>query len=196
MGINLQKGQRISLKKEAPNLTKLMCGLGWDVNQKKGGWFSRSADFDLDAFVICVDDQEKLTSKSDIVYFGNLRHSSNAINHLGDNLTGDGDGDDEQIVVDLPQIPERIAKLLFLINIYDSQKRKQELSQVDNAFVRLVDLSNNKEIARYKLSGSQYQNYNGLILGEVYRHEGEWKMAAIGDPFSARNIKEIANKYT
>ena len=196
MGINLQKGQRISLKKEAPNLTKLMCGLGWDVNQKKGGWFSRSADFDLDAFVICVDDQEKLTSKSDIVYFGNLRHSSNAITHLGDNLTGDGDGDDEQIVVDLPQIPERIAKLLFLINIYDSQKRKQELSQVDNAFVRLVDLSNNKEIARYKLSGSQYQNYNGLILGEVYRHEGEWKMAAIGDPFSARNIKEIANKYT
>lgn len=196
MGINLQKGQRISLKKEAPNLTRLMCGLGWDVNQKKGGWFSRSADFDLDAFVICVDDRGKLTSKSDIVYFGNLRHSSNAITHMGDNLTGDGDGDDEQIVVDLPQVPERINKLLFLINIYDSQKRKQDLAQVDNAFVRLVDVSNNKEIARYKLSGSQYQNSNGLILGEVYRHENEWKMAAIGNPFNARNIKEISQQYT
>lgn len=195
MAINLQKGQRISLKKEAPNLTRLMCGLGWDVAKKSGGWFSSSPSFDLDSFVICLEENQKLTNKSDIVYFGNLRHSSGAITHLGDNLTGDGYGDDEQIIVDLPKVPDRLDKLLFIVNIYDSKKRKQELSQVNNAFVRLVDLTTNKEIARYQLSGNQYQNKNGLILGEVYRHNGEWKMAAIGDAFDAQGIGEIAQRY-
>lgn len=195
MAINLQKGQRISLKKEAPNLTRLMCGLGWDVAKKSGGWFSSSPSFDLDAFVICLEENQKLTNQSDIVYFGNLRHSSGAITHLGDNLTGDGYGDDEQIIVDLPKVPDRLDKLLFIVNIYDSKKRKQELSQVNNAFVRLVDLTTNKEIARYQLSGNQYQNKNGLILGEVYRHNGEWKMAAIGDAFDAQGIGNIAQKY-
>ncbi len=196
MTINLQKGQRISLKKEAPNLARLMCGLGWDVAKKSGGWLSLSPDFDLDAFVVCLDENQKLTNKSDIVYFGNLRHYSGAITHLGDNLTGDGEGDDEQIIVDLPKVPSRISKLVFLVNIYESKKRKQELSQVENAFVRLVDLNNRKEIARYELSGSQYQNKNGLILGEVYRHNGEWKMAATGDAFDAKGIGDIAQKYT
>ena len=196
MTINLQKGQRISLKKEAPNLTRLMCGLGWDVAKKSGGWFSSSPNFDLDAFVICLNENQKLTTKSDIVYFGNLRHSSKAITHLGDNLTGDGEGDDEQIIVDLPQVPDRINRLLFVVNIYDAKKRQQELSLVKNAFVRLVDLNTNKEIARYQLSGSQYQNKNGLILGEVYRHNGEWKMAAIGDAFDAQGIGDIARKYS
>ena len=194
MTINLQKGQRISLKKEAPSLTRLMCGLGWDV-AKKSGWFGSSDDFDLDSFVICLDDNDKLLKKSDIVYFANKKHSSGAITHLGDNLTGSGEGDDEQIVVDLPQVPQTISKLLFAINIYESQKRKQELSQVENAFVRLVDLASNQEIARYRLSGSQYQNKNGLILGEVYRQNGEWKMAAIGDAFISRGIGDLAKKY-
>ena len=194
MTINLQKGQRISLKKEAPSLTRLMCGLGWDV-AKKSGWFGSSSNLDLDSFVICLDENRKLTQKSNIVYFGNLRHSSGAITHLGDNLTGKGEGDDEQIIVDLPQVPSNISNLLFVINIYESQKRQQELSQVENAFVRLVDLSNNKEIARYQLSGSQYQNQNGLILGEVYRKDGEWKMAAIGDAFNASGIGDIAKQY-
>ena len=194
MTINLQKGQRISLKKEAPSLTRLMCGLGWDVAKKSRGWFSSSPDLDLDAFVICLD-ENRLSNKANIVYFGNLRHSSGAITHLGDNLTGAGEGDDEQIIVDLPAVPTTINKLLFMINIYESQKRKQELSQVENAFVRLVDLGNNKEIARYQLSGSQYQNKNGLILAEVYRHNGEWKMAAIGDAFNAAGIGDIARQY-
>ena len=195
MSINLKKGQRINLKKEAPNLSRLMCGLGWDVYTKSGGWFGSSPDFDLDAFVICLDENNKLMSKSDLVYFGNLRHSSGAITHLGDNLTGEGDGDDEQIIVDLPQVPAKIGKLLFMVNIYESKKRKQELSQVENAFVRLVDVASSKEIARYELSGSQYQNKNGLLLGEVYRHNGEWKMAAVGEAFDARGIGDIAKKY-
>lgn len=196
MSINLQKGQRISLKKEAPSLSRLMCGLGWDVAKKSRGWFSSSPDLDLDAFVICLDENQKLSNKTNIVYFGNLRHSSGAITHLGDNLTGAGEGDDEQIIVDLPAVPTTINKLLFMINIYDSQKRKQELSQVENAFVRLVDSSNNKEIARYQLSGSQYQNKNGLILAEVYRHNSEWKMAAIGEAFNTTGIGDIARQYT
>ncbi len=196
MSINLQKGQRISLKKEAPNLTRVMCGLGWDVAKKGGGFFSSfSPDFDLDAFVICLNDKQKLNSKSDIVYFANLRHSSGAITHLGDNLTGKGEGDDEQIIVDLSQVPANITKLLFMVNIYDSKKRKQEFSQVQNAFVRLVDLSNNREIARYQLSGNEYENKTGLVLGEIYRHNDEWKMAAIGNGFNAHGIGEIAQQY-
>ncbi len=184
MAINLQKGQRISLKKEAPNLTRLMCGLGWDVIEKSGGLmglFSGGSDFDLDASVLCLDSQDKLRDKSNIVYFGNLRHSSGSVTHLGDNLTGAGDGDDEQILIELPQIPSHIAKLVFVINIYDCVKRQQDFGQIENAFVRLVDLGSNREIARYTLSGQQYQGCTGMVLAEVYRHNDEWKMVASGE---------------
>lgn len=184
MAINLQKGQRISLKKEAPNLTRLMCGLGWDVVEKPGGLmglFGGGSDFDLDASVLCLDSQDKLRDKSNIVYFGNLRHSSGSITHLGDNLTGAGDGDDEQVLIELPQIPAHIAKLVFVINIYDCVKRQQEFGQVKNAFVRLVDLGSNREIARYTLSGQEYQGCTGMLLAEVYRHNDEWKMVASGE---------------
>ncbi|HAC64763.1 MAG TPA: stress protein, partial [Cyanothece sp. UBA12306] len=180
----LQKGQRISLKKEAPSLTKLMCGLGWDIAEKSGGlWgiFQSQADFDLDSSVLCLNTSNKLNNKSDLVYYGNLNHNSSAITHLGDNLTGKGEGDDEQILVNLPKIPANIFKLIFVINIYDSLKRNQDFSQVKNAFVRLVDIVNNKEIARYTLSGTDYQGKTGMILAEVYRHNEEWKMAAIGE---------------
>lgn len=198
MAINLQKGQRISLKKEAPSLTKLMCGLGWDVAQRSGllGLFKPQADFDLDASVLCLNPNEKLTSKSDLVYYGNLRHNSSAITHLGDNLTGKGEGDDEQILVDLPQIPNSIAKLVFVINIYDCIKRNQDFGQVKNAFVRLVDLGNNQEIARYSLSGGEYQGKTGMILAEVYRHHDEWEMAAVGEGITVNSIKEMANQYS
>ncbi len=198
MAINLQKGQRISLKKEDPNLNKLMCGLGWDVAERSGGLLgllTRQADFDLDASVLCLNPNDKLTSKSDVVYYGNLRHNSNAITHLGDNLTGQGDGDDEQILVDLPQIPDSISKLVFMVNIYDCRKRKQNFGQVKNAFVRLVNLGTNQEIARYSLSGSEYQGKTGMILAEVYRYHDEWRMAAIGEGIEVKNVQEIVNQY-
>ncbi len=199
MAINLQKGQRISLKKEAPSLTKLMCGLGWDVAERWGGFlgiFKSQADFDLDASVLCLNATNKLSSKSNVIYYGNLRHKSGAITHLGDNLTGKGEGDDEQILVDLPQIPAHISKLVFVVNIYDCLKRNQDFSQVKNAFVRLVDVANNKEIARYSLSGRDYQGKTGMILAEVYRHDDEWKMAAIGEGINVNDIQEIANQYS
>lgn len=197
MSINLQKGQRISLKKEAPSLSRLMCGLGWDVADQSSGLrgMVQSADFDLDASVLCLNENDKLQGNSNVVYFGNLRHQSGAITHLGDNLTGEGEGDDEQILVDLPDVPSDISKLLFVVNIYNAVKRKQDFSQVENAFVRLVDLSNNKEIARYTLSGSDYQGKTSMVLAEVYRHNDEWKMAAIGEGSELNSLQEMVNHY-
>ena len=199
MTITLQKGQRISLSKEAPGLTQITCGLGWDVAKKSGGGFfgafGGGQDFDLDASVLCLDSSKRITDIKDIVYFGNLQHQSRAIVHQGDNLTGDGDGDDEVIVVDLPKIPQRISRLVFVVNIYDCIRRKQDFSQVENAFVRLVNRANNKELARYELSGNTYAGMTGMTLAEIYRHNDEWKMAAIGNGFKVEGLKDIAANY-
>ncbi|MDJ0598826.1 MAG: TerD family protein [Crocosphaera sp.] len=196
MAINLKKGQRISLKKEAPGLTKVMCGLGWDVAESKGlfGLF-KGNDFDLDASVLCLTNNDKLKSKSDIIYFGNLNHSSGAITHLGDNLTGEGEGDDEQILVDLTKMPDDIVKLLFVVNIYKARQRQQSFGQVKNAFVRLVNLGNNKEIARYSLLGEEYEGKTGMILAEVFREEEEWKMEAVGKGLMVNGLQEMTNEY-
>ena len=199
MTISLKKGQRISLSKEAPGLTQIICGLGWDVVQKSGGGFfgafGGGHDFDLDASVLCLDSNKRIADIKDIVYFGNLKHQSGAIAHQGDNLTGAGDGDDEVIVVDLPKIPQRISRLVFVVNIYECIQRKQDFSQVENAFVRLVNRANNKELARYDLSGSNYAGMTGMTLAEIYRHNDEWKMAAIGDGFKVEGLKDIAAGY-
>ncbi|BAQ62838.1 tellurium resistance protein TerD [Geminocystis sp. NIES-3708] len=197
MAINLQKGQKISLKKEAPKLQQLMCGLGWDVAKKSGllgGLFQ--SDFDLDASVLCLDSRGKLKSNSDIVYFGNLRHNSSAINHLGDNLTGSGDGDDEEINVNLPLIPSNISKLVFVVNIYEATTRKQDFGQVENAFVRLVNIANNQEIVRYTLSKNGYQGKTGMIMAELTRVDDDWEMTAKGDGIIAKSLGDIAKLYS
>ena len=196
MAINLKKGQRISLTKEEPNLKQIMCGLGWDVAPKSGGFFGGGKQFDLDSSVICLDANKKLTDVKNIIYFGNLRHSSSAITHQGDNLTGAGEGDDEVINIDLPLIPPSIVYLVFAINIYKCNNRRQDFSMVDNAFVRLVNRTNNKELARYNLSGAEYQGMTGMILAEVYRHNDEWKMAAVGNGFKVATLADIAKLYT
>ena len=191
MAISLKKGQRISLTKEAPGLKQIMCGLGWDVSKGFG-----ARQIDLDSSVICLNADKKLTDVKNIIYFGNLRHSSDAIAHQGDNLTGAGEGDDEVINLDLPLIPPDIAYLVFVINIYKCLDRKQDFSKVDNAFVRLVDRANNKELARYNLSGSEYAGMTGMILAEVYRHNNEWKMAAIGNGFKVKGLADMAKMYS
>jgi stress response protein SCP2 len=196
MSINLKKGDRISLKKEAPSLTRVMCGLGWDVGKSSGGFlgiFGQGQNFDLDSSVVCLDDKNRLKSKQDLIYFGNLRHKSGAVKHLGDNLTGQGTGDDEQIVVDLPNIPPEISKLVFVVNIYNCLERKQDFSKVNNAFVRLVDMSNNREIARYNLSGAMYQGNTGMIMAELYREEDEWKLEAIGKGITIKGLEELVS---
>lgn len=196
MAINLKKGQRISLTKDNPGLKQITCGLGWDVAPRSGGFFGGNKQFDLDSSVLCLDADKKLTDVKDIVYFGNLRHSSSAINHQGDNLTGAGEGDDEVINIDLPLIPPNIVHLMFAINIYKCDKRKQDFSMVENAFVRLVNRENNQELARYNLSGTEYKDMTGMILAEVYRHNTEWKMAAVGNGFKVATLADIAKIYT
>ena len=200
MGINLQKGQNISLSKEAPGLKKLMCGLGWDVGKSSGGGllgaFSNTPNCDLDASVICLDRDGKVRDTANVIYFGNLSHKSGGITHLGDNLTGAGDGDDEQVIVDLSRLPQEINKLVFTVNIYDCINRKQDFSLVKNAFVRLVNTSNNQELARYNLSGSEYKGMTGMIMAEIYNHNNEWKMAAVGNGIKANGLKELVQAYT
>ncbi len=199
MAINLQKGQRISLSKEAPGLTKLMCGLGWDVSKQGGGIFgafSSTQDCDLDASVIGLNSNDKWTNQANVVYFGNLSHPSGAITHLGDNLTGAGDGDDEQILIDLSRLPFDITKLVFVVNIYKCVARKQDFGQVKNAFVRLVNVSNNQELARYNLSGTEYTGMTGMIMAEIYNRNNEWKMAAIGNGINVNGLGELLKTYT
>ncbi len=196
MAINLKKGQRISLTKEDPSLKQIMCGLGWDVAPKSGGFFGGNKQFDLDSSVICLDADKKLTDVKNIIYFGNLRHSSSAIAHQGDNLTGAGEGDDEVINIELPLIPPSIAYLVFVINIYKCNQRRQDFSMVDNAFVRLVNRTTNKELARYNLSGAEYKGMTGMILAELYRHNDDWKMAAVGNGFEIETLADIAKIYT
>ncbi len=199
MAISLEKGQRISLTKKDSSLKELMCGLGWDVIQpSKGNIFGKSKnqkDFDLDSSVICLDENGKLADFKDIVCFSNLKHSSGAITHHGDNLTGLGEGDDEVIMINLAQIPDRISRLIFVVNIYKCLEREHDFSLVKNAFVRLVNIADHQELAHYNLSGEEYKGMTGMKLAEVYRHNNDWKMAALGEGFCANSLQEIAEFY-
>ncbi|MDJ0715290.1 MAG: TerD family protein [Prochloraceae cyanobacterium] len=192
MTITLQKRQFISLSKQAPNrLTKIMCGLGWDV----GNEIQQEQFYDLDTFAICFNAEKQFTDRKNIIYFNNLRHWSNAIVHLGDNLTGTGEGDDEAILVDLPEVPAEIARIVFAVNLYRAVARKQDFSQVKNAFVRLVDLHSNEELARYELSGEDYQGMTGMVMAELYRKNNEWQMVAVGKGLKANDIEEIMKQF-
>lgn len=197
MAINLQKGQRISLSKAKSSLSQLMCGLGWDVAQPKGrgflGVFQNTPAYDLDSSVICVDAKGQLGNRNNLVYYGNLRHPSGAIVHLGDNLTGEGDGDDEQIFIDLPRIPSEIVRLAIVVNIYRCRQRQQDFGQIRNAFVRLVDRVTGQELARYHLSGQDYQGMTGMILAEIYRHAGEWQLLAVGKGIHVESLEDIVS---
>ena len=187
MPINLRKNQIISLSQEDPNLKKIMCGLGWDLGKKSG----KTQLYDLDSYVICLNSAGKLSDRKDIIYFNNLSHRSGAIVHQGDNITGIGDGDDEIVTVDLTELPPEIGRIVFVINIYRCIPRKQDLSQIENAFVRLVNLNNERELARYNLSGKAYQGMTGMVLAEIYREDNEWVMEAIGKGFKANELDEI-----
>lgn len=198
MSINLQKGQRISLKKESPNLTRVMCGLGWDVAQSSGGFlgiFKPSSNLDLDASALCLNADGKLDNNMNVIYYNNLSHVSQGITHLGDNLTGEGEGDDEQILVDLPKIPPEINKLVFVVSIFQAFDRQQNFGQVKNAFVRLVDTLNNKEIAHYNLSGQEYQGSTGMIMAEIERDNNSWNMQAIGQGIKISGLQQLVNLY-
>ena len=177
MPINLTKGQKVDLTKGKPSLNKLMVGLGWDVNRYDGG-----GDFDLDAAAFMLGADGKVLSDADFVFYGNLKHASEAVEHMGDNLTGEGDGDDEQIMVDLSKVPANVEKIAFTVTIYEAEQRRQNFGQVSNSFIRIVDEVNNEELIRYDL-GEDFSIETAVVVGELYRHNGEWKFNAIGSGF-------------
>lgn len=177
MAINLQKGQKVDLTKGNPKLKNILVGLGWDVNA-----FDSGMDFDLDAAVFMLGENGKCPTEKEFIFYGNLSHTSGAVNHMGDNLTGEGDGDDEQIKIDLSKIPENIEKIAFTVTIYDAETRQQNFGQVSNAFIHLLDETNDIELIRYDL-GEDFSIETAVVLGELYKHNGEWKFNAIGSGF-------------
>lgn len=179
MPINLSKGQKVDLTKGNPGLKKIMVGLGWDVNA-----FDSGADFDLDAAAFMLGDNGKCPTEKEFVFYGNLTHVSESVKHMGDNLTGEGEGegDDEQILVDLEKIPANVSRIAFTVTIYEAETRRQNFGQVSNSFIRIVDETTGQEIIRYDL-GEDFSIETAVVVGELYRHNGEWKFNAIGSGF-------------
>ncbi len=177
MAINLTKGQKVDLTKGNPGLKKLMVGLGWDVNAYDSG-----ADFDLDAAAFMLGDNGKCPTEKEFIFYGNLTHPSESLKHMGDNLTGAGEGDDEQIFVDLTKIPSNVSKVAFTVTIYEAEERGQNFGQVSNSFIRIVDESTGREVIHYDL-GEDFSIETAVVVGELYKHNGEWKFNAIGSGF-------------
>lgn len=189
MSVNLVKGQKLNLSKEVTGLSKVVVGLGWDA--AKRGFFGSPANIDCDASAIILGSDDKY---KDVVYYGNRSGANNCVYHHGDNLTGDGDGDDEQITVDLANMASSVGKIVFVVNIYACEQRKQDFGMIKNAFIRLVDASTGKEICRYNLS----ENYSGktaMIFAEVYKKDNEWKFNAIGQGTTDASISSLVKKY-
>ena len=177
MAISLTKGQKVDLTKGNVSLKKVLIGLGWDVNKYDGG-----KDFDLDAAAFCCGEDGKAINEADMIFYNNLKHSSGAIEHLGDSLTGEGDGDDEQILIDLSLIPEHINKIDFTVTIHEAEERKQNFGQVSNAYVRVANADTKEELIKYDL-GEDFSIETAIITGELYRNGLEWKFNAIGSGF-------------
>lgn len=187
MGVSLSKGSNVSLTKEAPNLTAVAVGLGWDIRTTTG------TDFDLDASAIATGADKKVLSDKHFVFFNNLKSPEGSIEHTGDNLTGEGDGDDEVIHIDLAATPPTITNIFFPVSIYDAESRAQSFGQVQNAYIRVVDRSNDRELARYDLS-EDASTETAMVFGELYRNGAEWKFRAIGQGY-ASGLSGIARDY-
>ena len=190
MAISLSKGQKISLDKEAGvTLTKIIMGLGWDPVKKKGlfGFGGGSQEVDLDASCIMFDEQG---AQVDAIWFRQLKSKDGSVTHTGDNRTGDGDGDDEQIIVELNKVPANVKSLVFTVNSFTGQN----FSQVENATCRIVNASNNNEVARFNLT--TLGSHNAQIMAKIYRHSGEWKMHAIGEIGNGRTFGELMPQIT
>ena len=198
MAISLVKGQKVNLTKESVGLDQVMVGLGWDEAQpEKTGLFSifspkpQEIDCDASAFLLTENGLER---KEDIVYFGNLKHQSKAIKHMGDNLTGAGAGDDEQIMIELSKVPKTYNRIIIVVTIYQAQKRGQHFGMIRNAFCRVVDTKTNNELCRYNLSDT-YEGMTAVVFGEIYRSGNEWKFTALGNGTQDGSISQVAARY-
>lgn len=190
MAISLTKGQRISLDKVAPNLQAAFIGLGWDVKPTDTG-----ADFDLDASVFLLGTNEKLVSDQHFIFYNNRTSPDpdQSVKHMGDNLTGYGEGDDEAVIVDLRKVPPEIQKVVITVTIYEAEKRKQNFGQVSNAFVRLVDVQTKQELVRYDL-GEDYSTETAMIMAELYRKDSEWRLNAVGSGYEG-GLQALVDRY-
>ncbi|MEL6438637.1 MAG: TerD family protein [Cyanobacteria bacterium J06621_8] len=190
MAVNLSKGQRISLKKVAPGLKEAFIGLGWDTNLTDTG-----QDFDIDASVFLLNSNEKLISDSHFIFYNNLSSpdSNSAVEHMGDNRTGAGEGDDEVIKVNLQQVPTEVGKIVLVVTIHEAEERQQNFGQVQNAFVRIVDAKEQKEVVRYDLT-EDFSIETALIMAELYRKDGEWRVNAVGAGYEG-GLQALLDRY-
>ena len=187
MSVSLTKGGNVSLSKQAPGLTAVIVGLGWDPRTTTG------ADFDLDASAIMLDTNGRVLSDGHFVFFNNLTSPDGSVEHMGDNLTGAGEGDDEQIKVSLTSVPAEVDKIVFPVSIYEADQRQLNFGQVRNAFIRIVNQADNNEIARYDLT-EDASTETAMVFGEIYRNVGEWKFRAVGQGY-ASGLKGIAQDF-
>lgn len=188
MSISLSKGQKISLSKEEPGLKKIIVGLGWDTKEGDTGF-----DFDLDASCFMLNENQKIPTDNHFIFYNNLKSPDESILHTGDNKTGDGDGDDEQIKVDLTKIAPQIKRVVFVVTIHEAITRKQNFGQVENSFIRMVNEETGKEIAKFDL-GEDYSTETAMIMAEIYLHNGEWKLSAVGTGYN-QGLDAIVKRY-
>ena len=190
MAVNLSKGQRISLEKVAPGLSEVFVGLGWDTNITDTG-----GDFDIDASVFLVGSNEKLVSDNHFIFYNNLTSpdANKSVEHLGDNRTGAGEGDDEVIKVNLKQVPPEVNKIVMTVTIHDAEEKQQNFGQVQNAFVRVVNAENSKEVVRYDLT-EEFSIETALIMAELYRKDGEWRVNAVGAGYQG-GLQALLDRY-
>ena len=187
MAVTLSKGQNVSLSKTDPLLKHILIGLGWDARSSDG------QDFDLDASVFMTADNGKVPSDDYFVFYNQLKSPCGSVQHTGDNLTGDGDGDDESIIVELEKVPANIKSLFVTVTIHDAETRRQNFGQVSNAFVRLVNHETGQEVLRFDLS-EDYSTETAMVFGEVYRHNSDWKFRAIGQGYTG-GLLALCNQY-
>jgi len=178
MSVSLSKGGNVSLSKEAPGLTAILVGLGWDARTTSG------ADFDLDASALMLNSSGKIVSDQHFIFFNNLTSPEGSVEHTGDNLTGEGEGDDEAIKVNLATVPAEVDKIVFPVSIYEAESRGQSFGQVRNAFIRIVNQAGGAEIARYDLS-EDAATETAMVFGELYRNGAEWKFRAVGQGYAS-----------
>ena len=188
MAISLAKGQKVDLTKGNPGLSKILIGLGWDVNRYDGG-----SQFDLDASAFMLGDNGKVPSDDEFIFYNQAKHKSGSVEYMGDNRTGEGEGDDEQIKIDLSKVPDNIQKISFTVTIDQAEERKQNFGQVENSFIRVVDEANNKELIRYDLN-EDFSIETAVVVAEIYRHGSEWKFQAIGSGFSG-GLKALGQNF-
>lgn len=177
MAISLQKGGNVNLSREAPSMQKMLIGLGWNARATDG------IDFDLDASAFLLTETGKVRSDADFIFYNQAQSADGSVKHSGDNRTGEGDGDDESIIVDLSKIPSDVTKIAVCVTIHEGEARRQNFGQVSNAYVRCVDEGPNQEVARFDLS-EDYSIETAMIFGEIYRHSGEWMFKAVGQGFA------------